>query len=91
MNELDGAWRVVRTGGFLPPLIGVRKEITGERGATRVGRLPGIPFTVDGLSLRYRPPLSGLVDELTPEGRGYRGRAVFRGRELGTFVLHRLS
>jgi hypothetical protein len=37
--------------------------------------------------LRYRSPLSGLVDVLEPDGDGFRGRAIFRGRELGRFSL----
>ena len=34
MSELDGVWEVNRTGGALPPLLGVRKEISGGSGAT---------------------------------------------------------
>jgi hypothetical protein len=88
--DLDGVWRVERTAGLLPPLVGVRKEIRGSRGETRVGPLPGAPFDVDGLQLRYRGPLSGFVDVLEPAGDGYRGRATFRGREYGRFRLVRL-
>jgi hypothetical protein len=90
-TALDGEWRVIRSGGLLPPLIGVRKRIAGGRGETALGRLPGVPFDVDGLSLRYRPPLAGFVDHLEPEGDAFRGRATFRGRELGRFVLRRVS
>ena len=35
MAELDGAWEVKRVGGALPPLVGVRKEISGASGCTR--------------------------------------------------------
>ena len=91
MGELDGVWRVERVSGLLPPLVGVRKRIRGARGETAVGPFPGIPFVVDGRALRYRPPLSGLVDELEPEEGGYRGRATFMGREYGRFRLRRLT
>ena len=91
MPELDGDWRVVRTGGLLPPMIGVWKRISGPRGETKVGPLPGVPFTVEGRSLRYRGPLAGFVDELEPDDDGFRGRATFRGREYGRFALRRLD
>jgi hypothetical protein len=39
---LDGDWQVHRAGGFLPPLIGVCKQIEGGRGSTSVGPLPGV-------------------------------------------------
>ena len=91
MPELDGRWRVVRTGGVLPPMVGVWKRIEGDRGETKLGPLPGIPFRVDGLSLRYVGPLSGFVDELEPDGDGFRGRATFRGREYGQFALRPLG
>jgi hypothetical protein len=86
---LDGVWDVKRVSGFLPPLVGVRKEISGEQGETKVGRLPGAPFDVVGLSLRYRAPFRGFVDELAPDGDGFLGRATFRGREFGRFALTR--
>ena len=90
MGSLDGVWNVERTGGLLPPLLGVRKRIAGPRGQTSLGRLPGVSFDVDGLSLRYRAPFAGLVDVLEPVGDdAYRGRATFRGRQLGTFVMRR--
>jgi hypothetical protein len=89
MSELDGLWNVRRTGGFLPPLVAVRKAIRGSTGETRVGLLPGVPFDVVGLRLHYRAPFRGFVDELEPDGGGYLGRATFRGRELGRFALER--
>jgi hypothetical protein len=88
--QLDGRWNVIRTGGLLPPLYGVEKRIRGNHGETRLGPLPGVPFHVDGLRLRYRAPLSGFVDVLEPDGQGFRGRATFRGHELGSFELRRL-
>jgi len=87
--ELDGVWNVERRGGLLPPLVGVRKRIHGARGETTCGPLPGAPFDVVGLSLRYRAPFRGFVDELEPDGEGFRGRATFRGREFGRFALRR--
>jgi hypothetical protein len=43
-----------------------------------------------GRSLRYRFP-PGLVDELEPDGDGFRGRAFLVGRELGRFRLERAA
>jgi hypothetical protein len=91
MGELDGEWKVRRLGGLLPPLVGVRKHVHGASGETRVGPLPGAPFDVVGLALRYRAPFSGFVDVLEPDGDGYLGRATFRGREFGRFTLERDS
>ena len=90
MTELDGEWSVRRLSGLLPPLVGVRKRIHGTTGETTIGPLPGAPFDVVGLELRYRAPFSGFVDVLDPEGDAYRGRATFRGREFGRFALQRL-
>ena len=68
-------------------MIGVRKRISGERGETKLGPLPGVPFRVVGLSLRDRGLLRGFVDELEPTGDGLRGRSLLFGRELGRFEL----
>jgi hypothetical protein len=87
VTELDGVWRVRRVSGLLPPLVGVRKRIRGSSGETAVGPLPGVPFDVVGLSLRYRAPFQGLVDELEPTTDGFLGRATFRGRVFGRFKL----
>jgi len=91
VGELDGLWQVERVSGLLPPLVGVRKRIAGGRGATVVGPLPGIPFSVDGLTLRYEWPLAALVDVLERDGAGYAGRATVLGREYGRFRLRKLS
>jgi hypothetical protein len=91
VGELDGVWDVRRISGALPPLVGIQKEISGTSGWTKVGPLPGAPFDVVGLSLRYRGLLRGFVDELTPNGDGYSGRATFRGREYGKFELRRIE
>ena len=89
MPELDGVWNVERRSGLLPPMVGVRKRIHGASGETTCGRLPGMPFDVVGLSLHYRGPFRGFVDELEPDGDGFRGRATFRGRVFGRFALTR--
>ena len=89
VGELDGQWSVERTGGALPPLFGVVKEIHGARGWTKVGPMPAAPFDVDGLVLRYRGPFAAFTDVLERDGEGFRGRATFMGREYGTFVMRR--
>jgi hypothetical protein len=89
MTELDGTWEVRRTGGLLPPMLGVRKEIRGGRGRTALGPLPGLPFRVEALELHYERPFAGFVDLLEPAGAGFRGRATFRGREFGRFGMRR--
>ncbi len=86
---LDGEWDVERVSGLLPPLLGVRKRISGARGVTVVGPLPGVPFDVRGLELHYRPPFAGIVDVLAPAGDGFAGRVTLRGREFGRFRLKR--
>jgi hypothetical protein len=88
-SGLDGNWQVIRTGGWLPPLIGVRKRIQGDRGSTGLGPFPGAPFDVVGNELRYRAPFRGFVDIVEPSSEGYRGRALVFGREVGTFRLVR--
>jgi len=88
MPELDGIWDVKRTGGLLPPLVGVRKRITGTRGETQLpGGVLGAPFDVVGLELHYRRPFAGFIDILAPDGEGFAGRATFRRREFGRFEM----
>jgi ferritin-like metal-binding protein YciE len=88
MPELDGVWDVRRTGGLLPPLVGVRKEINGSRGETMLpGGLLGMPFDVVGLELHYRRPFNGFIDILVPRGDGFAGRATYRRREFGQFEM----
>lgn len=89
MVDLDGTWDVRRRSGVLPPLPGVRKRIRGSRGETVVIGGPSVPFAVAGLELRYRAPLSFLVDVLEPDGDGFRGRATAFGVKYGEFELHR--
>lgn len=88
MAELEGVWDVERTGGLLPPLIGVRKRIRGGRGVTTAGPLRA-GFRVTGRELRYGGLLEGFVDVLEPDGAGFSGRALYRGREYGRFRLRR--
>jgi hypothetical protein len=89
-NDLDGLWHVERTGGLLPPLYGIRKQITGSRGWTRLGPIPLFPFDVVGFELRYRPPLNSVVDALRPDGVDtYRGYTMIAGKHVGTFTLFR--
>jgi hypothetical protein len=90
-GELDGTWKVERTGGFLPPMYGVTKRIAGSSGETRAGPLPGLGFDVVGLELRYRLPLVGWIDVLEPRADGsFAGRAQFLGRTVGTFSMRRI-
>jgi ferritin-like metal-binding protein YciE len=86
--ELDGVWKVERTGGFLPPLFGVRKRIRGTRGETLLGPVPVRFDVVDNL-LRYRAPFVGVVDHLQPDGDGFAGRTTLYGFEIGRFRMIR--
>jgi hypothetical protein len=89
MSDLDGEWSVRRLSGALPPLMRVRKHVAGGRGYTSVLGVVRLPFEVRGLEVRYRFPLSFLVDVLEPEGDGFRGRGTAFGRTYGTFELRR--
>jgi hypothetical protein len=89
MAELDGEWELQRLSGVLPPLVGMRKRIHGEHGATVLpGGLP-VPFAVVAHELRYRPPFSMIVDVLEPDGDGWHGRATVFGRTVGEFRMSR--
>jgi ferritin-like metal-binding protein YciE len=88
--SLDGVWSVERSGGALPPMVGVRKRIRGTAGETIAGPLR-MRFDVRGSELRYRRPFVGLVDELAPDADGYDGRATWFGVELGRFRLRRID
>jgi ferritin-like metal-binding protein YciE len=89
--RLDGVWSVEREAGALPPLHGVTKRIEGDRGETIVAGRLRLPLQVRGLELRYTGLLTGLVDVLDPDGPDFRGRATFRGREYGRFVMRRID
>jgi hypothetical protein len=84
--DLDGVWNVERTGGLLPPLLGVRKTIRGATGRTTLGPV-GVGFDVVGRQLRYRGLLAGFVDVVEADEDGWNGRALYRGREYGRFRL----
>jgi hypothetical protein len=89
VDELDGTWQVRRVSGALPPLYGVTKRIEGDRGKTVLAGGLGVPFTVRGRELHYRPPLQWVVDVLEPQGDGYDGRTLAFGRTIGRFTLRR--
>jgi len=78
--ELDGVWEVKRRAARLPPPAWRCSGDLRSVGGTKAGTLPGVPFDVVGLSLRYRAPFVGFVDVLERDGQGYRGLATFRGR-----------
>jgi hypothetical protein len=84
---LDGSWRVERLSGLLPPLP-IRKRIAGNSGVTHIG-LIRLSFRVDGMTLRYRPPLQAFVDELKQTGDDFVGSAIVLGREYARFRLVR--
>jgi hypothetical protein len=91
VGELDGDWALRRVSGALPPLVGMRKRIRGERGETVLPGGLGIPFDVRGRELRYRLPFTMVVDVLEPAADGWSGRATVFGRTVGRFALRRLS
>jgi hypothetical protein len=87
---------VSRIDGALPPMPLVRKSISGERGHTGVGSLPGVPFRVEpagaGARLVYRGPLSLVVDEISPQADGsWVGTATVAGRGIGRFRMTRVG
>ncbi|HEV2093886.1 MAG TPA: hypothetical protein VGR18_12050 [Rubrobacter sp.] len=84
-----------RLGGALPPLGRARKEIRGERGKTRFGPFPGVPFKIEDrggrFALVYRRPFSMLVDEVREGSDGsWLGEATLAGRTLGRFRMTRV-
>jgi len=94
-GDLDGDWRVERTGGLLPPMVGVWKRIRGDRGETRLGLLR-YPLRVErrdeGAALVYGPPFSALVDEVSPQSPHlWLGRTTLGGRPLGRFRMARIG
>lgn len=94
-QRLEGEWRVARTGGLLPPMLGVWKRIGGGgRGETWVGPLPAWPFRVEErggrVALIYGWPFSFFVDEVSAEADGsWTGRSVLAGLEVGRFRMIR--
>src|SRR3712207_4013311 len=94
-GDLDGDWRVERTGGLLPPMVGVWKRIRGDRGETRLGLLR-YPLRVErrdeGAALVHAPPFSALVDEVSAQSPHlWLGRTTLGGRPLGRFRMARIG
>jgi hypothetical protein len=87
MATLEGAWRVEREAGLLPPF-GLSKTISGGSGWTRAAGLPVAPFRVSGTTLVYRG--WPVRDELRegPDGT-WAGRGLLLGREFCRFRLVR--
>jgi hypothetical protein len=90
--DLDGVWSVRRCSGALPPLLGVRKRIRGDRGETVLPGGLGVRFVVSPADdrrreLRYRPPFAMVVDVLEPDGDGWHGRTLVFGRAVGEFRM----
>ncbi len=93
---MDGDWRVERTGGLLPPMVGEWKRIRGDRGETRLGPVLRLPIRVGRRGRRtvlaYEPPLSALVDEISPGGPGlWHGRTTLGGLPVGRFRMVRIG
>jgi hypothetical protein len=77
-------------------MVGVWKRISGDRGETRVGPLLRLPLRVERSGgralLAYEPPLSALVDEISPAGRDlWHGRATLGGLPFGRFRMVRIG
>ena len=73
--ELDGVWNVERRGGLLPPLVGVRKRIHGDRGETKGGPLPGARSTSSASA-----PLPRALPRLRRRARAGRRRRLADAR-----------
>ena len=89
MRELDGAWRVEREAGILPPF-GLTKTIENGRGWTRALGVPVAPFRVVGHTLVYRGWPVRDVLEPRPDG-AWAGRGFVLGREFCRFRLERVT
>ena len=88
----DGAYGLRRTGGLLPPLRLVGKEVAGGAGTTVVAGRLRLPFRLedrgDHVLLVYRRPLGFLRDRLRPRGDGsWAGEATVAGRRYGRFTM----
>ena len=85
--SLDGAWRVERVSGALPPF-GVSKRIFGDGGWTLLAGVPAAYFLVHGQTLDYVG--WPVKDVLTPREDGtWDGRGLMFGREFCRFRLVR--
>ncbi len=78
-------------------MVGVWKRIGGDRGETRLGPLLRLPLRVERRGgrtfLAYEPPLSALVDEISPGGDPdlWHGRATLGGVPVGRFRMTRIG
>jgi hypothetical protein len=77
-------------------MVGVWKHIRGDRGETRVEPLIRLPLWVERgggrTVLAYEPPLSALVNEISPAGRDlWHGRATLGGLPVGRFRMVRIG
>lgn len=93
-RRLDGTWTIRRAGGLLPPLGLLHKNIDGGRGATSLGALARVRFSVRdgsaGLDLVYAGPLRFIVDRLEPDGAGgWLGETRAFGVVMGRFRMRR--
>jgi hypothetical protein len=84
-----GEWRVVRSGGLLPP-IGLSKRIGVDQGETRLLGIPIGTFDIAGRSLIYRSwPVRDRLERL-PDG-SWEGRGLVLGLPFCRFRLERLN
>ena len=77
-------------------MIGVWKRISGDRGETRVGPLIRLPLRVERSGgqtvLAYEPPLSALVDEISPGSPDlWHGRTTLGGLPFARFRMVRIG
>jgi hypothetical protein len=97
VNDLDGRWRLRRTGGLLPPLRLLHKRIAGGHGATHLTGALRLPFDVreregdeGGPTAELVYPLGLVRDRLTPAGDGgWEGETRVLGVRVGRFRMRR--
>ena len=93
MDDLDGRWKLRRTGGLLPPLRMLHKRIDGGHGATHLTGPVRVPFDVklgeEGRAeLVY--PFGLLRDQLVSDGEGgWVGEFRVLGFQVGRFRMRR--
>ena len=91
----EGDWDVFRTGGLLPPMWGVWKEVRSGQGQTHFGRLFSLGFRLeqrdDHVALIYSPPREYVVDRLRLENPDFiDGVGTMYGRDYCRFVMKRI-
>jgi len=94
-EDFEGDWDVFRTGGLLPPMWGVWKEVRAGRGETHFGRLFSLSFSLerrhDHVALIYSPPRDYVVDRLVLVSPDFiDGVGTMRGRDYCRFVMKRI-